>query len=595
MKVDVTEIRNLPTIKQLCGTFHIYMDRTSTIWNYVCFSFHLLIDKLKPLDPNPDDDPENLNKLLSVIQQKNIRTLLEIILVFGLVPNLIPGVGITLNARSQFANKIPRENISIIDKYIRLRVCTAALMESMKHPELRKCILSRHLNDLLAALFQLSFAPFKKPTNNISSVACSSSTSSNNAFQISEELWMELQKDRVCFKDSLYILLNSTYQPTLIKELMVLMGMNSPKWLKSEISKVLCDLLTRKDGVMSLVRAIFDTNTVDTGKFCPEAHLFSVLKIFVYVAGSEWKQMEVIQKLIFDVGGAVSAYTNFYKNICGQIIKMLAEVGDNVSNQSSNLFLILPRLFIKSIIDRRKDIFEREIFDYIIEPIITCTKPPTTPTDIIVNEQLLNQSLLFLYQIFGVEINGKCDISTQEYLLPYIDVFYQIHVKLTEEKLTNSKFTKGLMNKILMDANYEQLNKVMQMLLGRTQIETLHQFNSNLEIVRVGENIRIKGCEMKMNYKISDSGVLEGLIDELSYVNQAKIFRIIFGEFCNSFTSTGSKGGESDVEGGSILPAVMEKKLISLKLLAKLAENKSVMGKIDVAILMKFMVSLVFF
>lgn len=316
------------------------------------------------------------------------------------------------------------------------------------------------------------------------------------------------------------------------------------------------------------------------------------LNILFYVTGSEWKQMEVIQKLIFDVGGAVSAYTNFYKNICGQIIKMLAEVGDNVSNQSSNLFLILPRLFIKSIIDRRKDIFEREIFDYIIEPIITCTKPtpnPTTP--IIVNEQLLNQSLTFLYQIFGVEINGKCDISTQEYLLPYVDVFYQIHVKLTEEKLSNSKFTKGLMNKILMDANYEQLNKVMQLLLGRTQIETLHQFNSNLEIVRVGENIRIKGCEMKINYKISDSVVLEGLIDELSYVNQAKIFRIIFGEFCNSFTSTGSKGDESDVDGGSILPAVMEKKLISLKLLAKLAENKSVMGKIDVAILMKFMVS----
>ncbi|XP_044728983.1 transport and Golgi organization protein 6 homolog [Chrysoperla carnea] len=317
LKINRDKIQEIPTVVQITGDFCDSEDKTSILWDYICCGFYILIDCIKV----PEDDK---------------------------IPNLIPGVGIPLNVRSQFKTS-PQESLTIIQKYTRLRSCAAGLLLCNKNFEIRKFILSRHLGDLLAALFQLSFAPLKKPIH------------ATNEFQITEEIWEKLQSDRLFFRNNLNNLLNSTYLPALIREIMVLMGVQkppAPRWLKSESSRMLCDLLVKKDGILALCYAMFESYTVDIG--------------------AQWKQMEILQKLIFDIGNS-SILPNFYENVSSQILKMLSEVEDD---NSKHLYLIITRLFCKSIIEQKREIFETEIFSVISKPLAKCTK-------IDINEELV--------------------------------------------------------------------------------------------------------------------------------------------------------------------------------------------------------------
>ena len=72
-----------------------------------CLSEELLKGNGKELLPASD--------LLSVNQQKTIRTCLQFVISMGVLPSLLPGVGISLAARSTSAQKLKVEELVILE------------------------------------------------------------------------------------------------------------------------------------------------------------------------------------------------------------------------------------------------------------------------------------------------------------------------------------------------------------------------------------------------------------------------------------------------------------------------------------------------
>ena len=106
---------------------------------------------------------------MSVGQEQHVSSLIQLVFALGVVPSLLPGIGLPVEKRSKFYNlvvpKEPQEN-SVEKFHERIVNCTKNLVELAHVPSLNQIIVSKHLGDLLAALIQLSQAPLKKPIEN---------------------------------------------------------------------------------------------------------------------------------------------------------------------------------------------------------------------------------------------------------------------------------------------------------------------------------------------------------------------------------------------------------------------------------------------
>ena len=94
---------------------------------------------------------------LSVSDQNTVLTTIQFIVTLGMCPNLLPGVGVPLQKRSEFAHLLISPESIKSEK--RLYDCLNTLLNCIEHPQLGSIILSRHLPDILSGLLQISYAP----------------------------------------------------------------------------------------------------------------------------------------------------------------------------------------------------------------------------------------------------------------------------------------------------------------------------------------------------------------------------------------------------------------------------------------------------
>ena len=134
-------------------------------WNYVTKGLELL-QRLK--NSLPKDSKDSLSESLSIGQQQNVSAGIQLVIALGIVPSLLPGVGLSMAKRSKFyeieakTRKSDDSNKPILEMHNRLVLCTKELLDLATNPGLSQMILTKHLGDVLAALIQLSSAPLKK-------------------------------------------------------------------------------------------------------------------------------------------------------------------------------------------------------------------------------------------------------------------------------------------------------------------------------------------------------------------------------------------------------------------------------------------------
>ncbi|CAK1550062.1 unnamed protein product [Leptosia nina] len=240
------------------------------------------IDELANIINNTD------SVLISVKNQKILRTCYQVICYFGISNCLIPGLGLTLSRNSSSVQFVSQIELNDDQKYIILCDCTDFFQRSYKIPVLKNIVITFHLSDYLAALIQLSFAPLKKP-------------GVFKNYTMTEEKYTILSKERCKYVEIYEDLVTNCFQPMLMKELLVLQNVSkieTPTFVNRVVAREMSRRLIASGGLISLIRCFLECYNIDTGV--------------------EWKKIDMICKIICTKHGN-STEMEYISNICNQL------------------------------------------------------------------------------------------------------------------------------------------------------------------------------------------------------------------------------------------------------------------------------------
>ncbi|KAL6427610.1 hypothetical protein ACFW04_008821 [Cataglyphis niger] len=301
---------------------------------------------------------------ISVKQYRSLKIAVELIVSIGIIPLLLPGVGVDITKLCPKAVKIfqEKEELSCL-KYERLCFSTHLLLDFFDDLNLRPAVLSQ-IGPLMAALLQLSHAPLAKPSNKVQSI----SNLNKQDFHMTIEEYQKLQNRQKEFYAKFISLLNNCPQYICFRELMIILGMqNAPKWLRKETQNYLIKILVQSNGILSLIAAICE-NDLDLG--------------------ADWKKLETVSKLIAASHGKNAE--EYYKAICPQILNLL--FSGNINHGS-----MIANCCIKALYDYNSDACQKYIVEVICAPLLT--KEPY----IVKSEKEIEQSIDCLAKCFLTE------------------------------------------------------------------------------------------------------------------------------------------------------------------------------------------------
>lgn len=168
-----------------------------------------------------DDIKENDDLTLSITQQKHLKHALNYVISLGMIPSFIPGVGLpTDKRRHDFKFLIKPSNISIIEKYSRLKFTCNFITNLCETTSMKMIIYTNFLSDYLCGLFQLAYAPLSKPKSQGAQVG---------DFIMTDKKYAELVEDQLFYQVTIKKFLLDVFPPIIIKELIILLGIKNPK------------------------------------------------------------------------------------------------------------------------------------------------------------------------------------------------------------------------------------------------------------------------------------------------------------------------------------------------------------------------------
>ncbi|CAH1391562.1 unnamed protein product [Nezara viridula] len=240
--------------------------------------------------------------LLSLQQMKLLKTSVEMISCIGILPYIINGIGIPLEKK--ISNRfILHSKSQELEEVLYLLNCSVLGLMSLYESELyRTLITSKHLGDLLAANFQLIIEK-----QAVDSKLCST---------------------------FLKMLIEDTYQPLVIQELMIMLGNKDiPRKLYRWISDILSDRLTSEGGLLAMLRAILDLtgNSTDNPRYWE--HVSVLAKILIAP-----KHSSLYPQLLELLKGENSEY----RQVAVMSIKLLSERNPEACNECFVTPLLQP-------------------------------------------------------------------------------------------------------------------------------------------------------------------------------------------------------------------------------------------------------------
>jgi len=397
-------------------------------FDFVRCSIHALVNlkcQLKMSIESQEKDPESKeikgNKppadTLSISQSKAVSSLLQIVVAIGVYPNLIPGVAPPLDKRSrELLESSGKSEKSILERYKQLVFTLESLLELKNSRSLSTLIITKHLSDILCGLIQVSYAPLMKPNTEKQSNEEDEQKSievNDDAFVMTENLYERLSNDQKRFKSELEGMLNKTYQPLVVKNLLIIQSgiagteknqKKPPKWYLKTIGNLLTDrLMSGDDGVMHVIRGVLDMGG-DSSTY-------------------DWKKVSLVADVIGNPPQAKYGDTeSYYARVCPQLIKML-------SSQESNVNMIASTT-IKTISERSLILSRRHLLDPLMAPLVTLAGEEGGEREAVaVSEQDIDDTIKNLFKIFVVGNDPSLMFVT--HLEPVIVIIMNLFLSIT--------------------------------------------------------------------------------------------------------------------------------------------------------------------
>lgn len=216
--------------------------------------------------------PELPPNILSIQHQKIVQTMVQFIIMLGVTPYLLSGVGMSLKQRTKSPDiiatlkQLQQAHMTNQQKAWHLYKCCHVLVKCSDQPSLRAAIFPTHLIDVIGGLLQVCYGPLDhpilSPSNSLSSDTKFTSPAdikplmvinSNCTPSISEE-------QREMISQLLESLLDKMYPPLVISQLLTLQGIARTancEWAVKGCGRLLSRRLMKPHGVQALIEATF--------------------------------------------------------------------------------------------------------------------------------------------------------------------------------------------------------------------------------------------------------------------------------------------------------------------------------------------------
>ena len=339
---------------------------------------------------------------LSIGQERDVSALLQFCVSLGILPYLIPGVGLPAEKRSTFSALLMnsgRPPPPLLEKHKKI-VCVITQFLQFENKKLKNLILTKNFGDILAALIQLSYAPLKKPSKDSTTTEETMAAVDNKSFVMSEELYAKLIGQQEDFRRTLQDFMESVYQPLLVKYLLVIQsGGTSPKWLKNVVGELLSDRLMKKNGVLNIIRGVLDI-AGDGGALDPRKYRVIAGVLASPPSSFSYNKME-----------------DYYALICPQVLHIM-----NLKDETmEKTYHLIACACVRSITERSLILSRRYFLDPLFEPFYTLGKGSIEG----ITEQVFEKSIQDIHLLFVV--GNDPSIVFINHLEPIILVLLDLH------------------------------------------------------------------------------------------------------------------------------------------------------------------------
>ncbi|XP_015430063.1 PREDICTED: transport and Golgi organization protein 6 homolog [Dufourea novaeangliae] len=472
-------------------------------------------------------EESNDESTFSVNQFNAIKVAIELLIAIGIIPVLLPGVGISMTKLCPRALELSEEKVTDLQKYKRQTFTVLSLMDLYNETIFRPAIINQ-LGPLLAALLQLGHAPLIKPNN---------TSENDSAFKMTTDLYGKLKNDQEQFVCLLHQLLNNCPMSASMKELMVILGIKgAPKWLQRETRKFLIQQLMRSNGIISIIIAVCE-DTLDLGE--------------------HWNKLDTVTRLIATSHG--NNPDEYYKAICPQVLDLLSCRQIKHSSTIANGCIV-------ALYEYNPEVCLKHITEKICDPLLLYLRDKP---GVIKNENEVEKCIENLTKCFiTVEAKFKhlpCEVFTKT-AVPLFCLYKNVRLSACVLKPK----IKQLILRLLHDESLR--NKLFAAFLG-------HEISENFGHYLLSKfgptgGIEITGIDDTFNYEqFADS-----LFDLTSSTNalSTALFSYLLQFLSNSIKSDNKEETRNLLETESEVMERIEKRLATVKLLSNLANISSV-------------------
>lgn len=525
---------------------------------------------------------------LSIGQQKAVLGLVQMILALGVLPNLQPGVASPASKRSVFLQAVleAAPDRTILEKYKQLVFTTDSLLELAKHKQLNTMIVTKQLGDILACLIQISKAPLSKPQ-----VSRESSPSlvteklretelelKEDTFVMTEELYERLSDDQERFGGQLTNIMEHTYQPLIVRSLLVLLSHSGtkegparpPKWFSRTVQALLSSRLVLENGVKSVLRGVMDLGGEG--------------------ASFDWTKVNMMAAVLASPPQGKYADTEkYYSQICPQLLELMASEDNTVS--------LIACTSIKAVVERYLILSRRYLLDPLLGPFLKLTE--SYESALSVTERELDDGIKNLMKVFVLANDPSMMFVT--HLEPIILVLLNLHMSITFGVSHLKGPVKQLIDRYLRYSDKSTTLKVLRAFALNESPDTTHSRVKLMQrdvMFASGEEGGVKviqKTDSQQSFYVTDDEaaiVIQDLLEEQKDKALASQFFLCMMEDLTVMVEDNKDGfdvelpspGDGDVEKQihdleDHLDAVMHrmrKNLMILRLLSLLSEDKSI-------------------
>ena len=212
--------------------------------------------------------PELSPNILSIQQQKIVQAMVQFIIMLGISPYQLPGVGVPLKHRTRSPDAIATlkqlqqsTRMTNEQRAWHLYKCCTVLVQCVDQPSLRAAIFPTHLIDVISALLQICNGPHDVlPSNKLPSNTKYTSPADIKPLMVTNSnhnIGCISVEQREESNEILEKLLDKMYPPLVISQLLTLQSIAYTDWTVKGCGRLLSRQLMKPHGIQALIEATF--------------------------------------------------------------------------------------------------------------------------------------------------------------------------------------------------------------------------------------------------------------------------------------------------------------------------------------------------